>query len=242
MSNAMPLIERFRTVADATRNSLKNPEDTSQVFRIAQALSFNHPERLLRRFKATETGQQLLRDKPALLEILQDTERLQAMPEGSLGRAYLEFLNYENITAAGLVQASEDGVVDYYTHDDPDMVYVHERMRDSHDLWHTVTGYRGDLLGEASLLAFTFAQTKHPGIGFLAGLGMVFATDKSHRGMVVKGFGKGRRAEWLPSQPWEEMLEMPLQDVRKRLGVESVATYEEVREPPAVRFRKRWAN
>ena len=40
-------------------------------------------------------------------------------------------------------------------------------MRDQHDLWHTLTGYRGDLLGKTDMLAFTFAQVKHPGVGFL---------------------------------------------------------------------------
>jgi len=241
MSPNIPLIQRFRTVADATKLTIQNPEDTSQVFRIAQALAFNNPKRVLARVKNSEQGRALLRDKPELLDTLRDKAALEAMPEGSFGRAYLEFLAYESITADGLVEASEEGVdVDYQT-DDPDMIYIQHRMRDAHDLWHTVTGYRGDLLGEAALLAFSFAQTKHPGVGFLAGLGMVFAREPKQRRFVVQGFRKGRRADWLPTQRWEEMLELPLEDVRRQLGVVPVAAYEEVREPPAERLR-RWAS
>ena len=40
-----------------------------------------------------------------------------------------------------------------------------------HDLWHVVTGYGRDELGEACLLAFTYAQNKNRGVGFIAFVG-----------------------------------------------------------------------
>lgn len=86
------------------------------------------------------------------------------MPAGSLGREYLHFLERENITAQGLVQASdvEPGAS---WQDDAHLVYLRDRLRDTHDLWHVVTGYHGDLVGEGALLAFSFAQTWNPGSG-----------------------------------------------------------------------------
>ena len=35
---------------------------------------------------------------------------------------------------------------------------IHQRMRDTHDLWHAATGYKGDVVGELAVLAFTLAQ------------------------------------------------------------------------------------
>jgi len=236
-----PIIDRLRTVADATKIALRNPGDTSQAFRIAQALSFNTPERLLARVRRSETGEALLRDKPRLLDVLTDEQITGNWAEGSFGRAYLDFLESEGISAAGLVEASEQGAADYYDYDDPDLVYLQERIRDQHDLWHTLTGYRGDLLGEAGVLAFSFAQTKHPGVGFLAGLGMVFGRSPKHRRFVAQGFRKGRKAAWLPDQPWEQLLALPLDEVRQRLGIEPAGEYEQVREPPQLRLA-RWLN
>jgi len=214
------------TVIDATRAALANPEDTTQAFRIAEALSFNNPERLLRRFRADPTGARLLAERRDLLEILTDRERLEAMPADSLAAAYLAFLDSEGISAEGLVEAS--AVSSEAT--DGDVAFLRARMRDSHDLWHTVMGYQGDLLGESALLAFTFAQTGHPGVGFLAGLGFVLAPERAIRRVITDGFKRGRRAGWLVAADWAELLPMPIGEVRERLGVGAPPVYEPVRE------------
>lgn len=48
---------------------------------------------------------------------------------------------------------------------------VSGRMRDTHDLWHVLTGYSGDVLGETALLGFIFAQTGNPGVALIIALG-----------------------------------------------------------------------
>jgi len=45
----------------------------------------------------------------------------------------------------------------------------------------------------------------------------------------VDGFRRGRRAAWLPEQPWETMLALPLAEVRARLGTGAPPVYEPVR-------------
>ena len=224
---------RAHVVADATRKTIANPEDTSQVFRIAEALSFGAPGRIARKFSASPSGARLVRDRDDIQSLLSDRARLEAMPGGSLAHAYLQFLDSEGVTAAGLVEASERGSSGMFepghTADD-DTGWVQRRIRDTHDLWHAVTGYKGDLLGEISLLAFTFAQTRHPGIGFLAGLGLAFASHPGQRRLVTDGYRRGRRAEWLPAQDWAALLPLPLDEVRKRLRVGPPPAYEPVRE------------
>jgi ubiquinone biosynthesis protein COQ4 len=105
-------------------------------------------------------------------------------------------------------------------------------MRDMHDLWHVITGYQTDLLGEAALLAFSSAQLRHPGIGFIAAIALVLTDTPYYRRFIVKGFRQGRNAAWLPAQPWEELLSKPLSEVRERLGIVAVGPYAEVREMP----------
>jgi ubiquinone biosynthesis protein COQ4 len=79
------------------------------------------------------------------------------------------------------------------------------------------------------VLAFSFAQLKHPGVGFLAGLGWVLSPEEKYRRFIVDGFRRGRRAAWLPAQDWEALLPLPLDEVRRRLGVAPVGPYETVR-------------
>jgi ubiquinone biosynthesis protein COQ4 len=220
-------MSRLATVLDATRAALADPDDTKQAFRIAEALAFRTPERMKRRFRRTATGGRLLARRENILDVLTDRARLEAMPAGSLGHAYLRFLDGEGITAAGLVQASVDG--SGQPGDDDEVAYVRARMRDTHDLWHTVTGYRGDLLGEAALLAFTFAQTRHVGIGFLAGVGMVLGGVPGARRFIARGFARGLRARWMPAVDWVKLLPRPLEEVRVELGIDEVPVYQPVR-------------
>jgi ubiquinone biosynthesis protein COQ4 len=100
-----------------------------------------------------------------------------------------------------------------------------------HDLWHVVTGYQRDLIGEASLLAFTFAQTRNPGIGFIVATAYWKAgwVNPGARRLLREGYRRGRRAAWLPGLAWEALLEQPLARVREQLGVGEPPVYEQLR-------------
>ena len=211
----------------ALRSLSQNPDDTAQVFRILRALP--NGDRVFRRFRRTEGGARLLHERPSLLAALSDRERLMAMPAGSLGRSYAEFMAAEQISADGLVQASEDAPPAQSV--DEEHQYVGARLRDMHDLWHVVTGYGRDLLGEAALLAFTFAQTRTPGIGVIVGHALWKARGDfaPARGIIWKGFRRGLRAEWLPAQEWEKLLPEPLATVREHLGVGAPPVYTQLR-------------
>jgi ubiquinone biosynthesis protein COQ4 len=204
----------------------KNPDDTAQVFRIVAALSGRHAERLLARLRATPQGRHLLEARPNLLDALTDTDGLRALPEESLGRAYLDFLEREGITTEGLVRASLEGR-------DPevpaDVAYVRNRVRDMHDLWHVVTGYQGDLLGEAALLAFTFGQTRNPGLLFIVSVALLKGRTANARRFILEGFRRGIAARWLPEQDWESLLARPLADARRELGVGAPPVYQPYR-------------
>ncbi len=49
------------------------------------------------------------------------------------------------------------------------------------------------------------------------------------RALIVDGFRRGHRAAWLPEQPWESMLAMPVAEVRAKLGVGAPPAYTPVR-------------
>ena len=217
----------FRTAYGALSALFANPDDTKQAFRVVEALSGATGERLFAKFRATEVGKKALAEHRALLPFLKDTRALEALPASSLGRAYLEFLRSQQITADGLVAASEEG----YSLDpdlDADRRLFNDRLRDMHDLWHVVSGYRGDLIGEGAVLALSFAQTRNMGVGLIALLGIlkIGKTFPGSRKIIWNGFLRGRRAKWLPAVDWEAMLSRPLDDVRRELGFDAPPTYD----------------
>lgn len=216
---------------DAIRRLFANPDDTEQAFRVLRALDGGHLFRLYTRFSQNSIGRALLREKPSILAALRDRDALSAMPVGSLGRLYVQFSDEEGITPGGLVEASEDGERELLP---PDILYLADRMRDTHDLWHLVTGCRTDLLGELALLAFTTVQTGFLGTGALATAGYLrtyaFPKQLGERGRrnVREAIRYARSASWLPVARWEELLPLPLADVRDKLAVVPMAGYEPV--------------
>ena len=216
----------------ALRNLIDDPERTDQVFEIVRALSGNSLEHAYQRFAATADGRRLLSERPSLLATLSDRSALAALPEGSFGRAYAEFMDAGQLAADGLVEAEQMAEQSFAKEGpyDPDREYFGDRLRDMHDLWHVVAGYGRDLVGEASLLAFTFAQTWNPGVGFIVAVAYLRLGDApGARELLREAFRRGRRAAWLPGEDWEALLARPLEEVRARLGLGTPPRYTAVR-------------
>lgn len=212
----------------ALRRLIADPEDTPRVFEIIRAMAGPSLRRGLRRFKQTTTGRQALAERRSLLHTLRNREALAAMPAGTLGRTYYEFVYGESLSADGLAAASMDGEASAYDFDDPELSWYGERMRDQHDLWHTLTRYGRDPFGEACLLAFTYAQTRNRGIGLIA-LAAGWKLSREIGGGTFKAmwqaYRAGQRASWLPGQDWESLLARPMAELRRLLAVQPPTAY-----------------
>jgi ubiquinone biosynthesis protein COQ4 len=206
---------------------LRDPDDLPQVFTLIDSMSGTAPHRLLLGFRRSETGARILRERPDIGARLADRASLRALPLGSLGRAYVDFVESEGISAEGIRMASESSEATGYATRDLD--YLRTRMRDTHDLWHAVTGYKGDVLGELSLLAFTLGQHWNSAIAAIVVAGLIKGFGRGRTSVVVDGFRRGRAAAWLPPQDWESLLPLPLEQVRARLRVGAPPVYEPVR-------------
>jgi ubiquinone biosynthesis protein COQ4 len=202
----------------AARALVENPDDTSKVFTILEALGGRTAERVARRFAADPTGARLLREQPDIVPLLADRETLRRMPEGSLARAYLDFVESEGITADGLVAASKEGHQKDRKYP-PEQAWVRKRLRDTHDLWHATNGYKGDVLGEIAQLAFILPQTRNPALALIILAALLRYRSRASFSLITAGFRRGLRAQWLPAQDWESLLALPVDEVRRRLGV-----------------------
>ncbi|MGB8331183.1 MAG: Coq4 family protein [Polyangiales bacterium] len=226
MKNLRPL-----TAVRAIRDLFANPNDTKYVFEIIEALQGPALIRMRNRLRRSEQGRQLLSERPNLLPLLNDRDGLRALPEGSLGRAYLEFVEGEGISADGLVDAS---TLSRRGGEAAELRWIRDWLRDTHDLWHAVLGYEGDLVGEAALLAFSHHETRNMGVGMIATvawfkLGRTTEPGSGARRAIVEGRRRAKRAAWFVAVPWHQWLARPVEEVRRELGVEGVAQYEPVR-------------
>jgi len=208
---------------------MRNPTETHHVFTIIEGMTGDTHRRLAKRLRATPEGSRLLAERPDILPRLADRPALSALPDGSLGRAYLDFLDREQIDAEGLVAASDAGESAAHRTRSEEEVWVANRMRDIHDLWHVLTGLQGDVSGEASILAFTTAQTGHKGSLLMALVAVLKARNPDVARRVATAWLSGKRAAFLLGFRFEDHLASPLDEVRQALGIEPQAPYRRLR-------------
>jgi ubiquinone biosynthesis protein COQ4 len=224
----LPVGTRLHPIAAlrAMRNLKRNRQDTRQAVLLIDALRGKTSLRQFARFRQTETGRTVLAERRQLIDRLSDRGRLAALPPGTLGRSYHEFMAAENLSAQGLVEASQIGET---LPAGEDMTLFRERSRETHDLLHVVTGYGRDPLGEACLLAFSFAQTGLKGFAVIA-MFVAQRISRRHPGQPVRravfeGYRHGRRAGWLYAVDWENLLAEPVDAIRARYRIISPFYY-----------------
>ena len=231
----LPPTERRRPL-HALRSVLRlirNKEDTRQVFEIIQAMSGDTGKRVFRRFTASPYGRRVVTEPVKLEEVLGDRERLRAYPEGSLARAYLAFMEGENPTPEGLRAAAQEADIDYDAYPEfAEYMRLFMHLQVSHDLWHVLTGYGRDALGELCNLVYTHRQTRNPGFLLIVAIGFLAQKREQPGAPIGKAMMEARRnakaAEWVLEYDVEELLPLPLAEARARLKLAEPAAYNAV--------------
>jgi ubiquinone biosynthesis protein COQ4 len=211
----------WRRAFQSMRVLIRDSERTDQVFEILDALEGPTSEQGYRDFVDDPEGRKLLADRPDLLAALSDRASLATLPEGSFGRSYLAFMQEAGLSAQGLVDAELERENALQHTMDPDMRWLSDRGRDSHDLWHVLTGYGRDEAGEAALLAFTFAGYPAWGIGLIVFFSMLIGPKTPSfqwERYLAQAWKRGRAAK-LDFARYEEWLPLPLGAVRKLASI-----------------------
>ena len=220
----------WKTAIGAVRTLMAHPDDTTQVFRIMRALNVGQGPRNHARLLTTFEGGKLIYASEELAQKFSQPGYVAAFAPGTVGAAYRDFLKGTGYSADGLVEVSrleptEDDIRHPYA-------WFGRRVRDTHDIWHTLTGYKADeVLGEGCLVAFSYAQVGGLGwafIGFVASLKSLTQTrSPAFARAVWEGYQRGRRTKWLPIQDYDALLNEPLEAARARLNMGEPVRYRE---------------
>jgi ubiquinone biosynthesis protein COQ4 len=221
---AMDMRLRPFEAARAIRRLFRNPGDTKQVLILLRALRGRSGLRSFRRFAASATGAAILRERRSLLAALQDRAALAQLAPDTVGHAYQEFMDGQNLSAESLVQASRGWQQEILP---PDATLFRERMLAAHDLTHVLTGYGRDPLGEYCLLAFMYAHTRNLGMMTIVAMRWPRLSSAARRA-VAEARRNGRKAQWLLGQDFEALLPRSLIAVRHELGISDPVCYRAV--------------
>lgn len=193
-----------------------NPNDTQQVFYLALSVDRETLPLATERMRAHPSGRELLRHKPAIDKHHVDLASLRALPDTTLGGAYARMLQAKNLDP-DLFQRPP-GLPD-------DQAYVAQRARQTHDLWHVLTGLDTDIPGETALQAFTYEQLHQNVSGLIMTFGqLIFGFQYPHmKKLVERARLAGAGAPFLLAIAWEELWTEPLASLRERFRLTEAA-------------------
>jgi ubiquinone biosynthesis protein COQ4 len=190
-----------------------NPNRTDAVFQMADGLRHTELYQHFIEYAHADTEvDRILQERYLATE--PDLNALLHYPAGSLGECY----------ARSMVNAQLDPNFYPKLVIEDDYSYIAIRLRQTHDIWHIVTGFGTDLGGEMALQAFTLAQTHSPLAVAILSSSIVHMLKVSGPlnaivGNMQQGWNIGIQAKPFLAQKWEEAWEKPLVQWRLELNV-----------------------
>lgn len=213
---------RWKEAAKLSKVLLKDHTKTQYIFALSHAINGPALKRLHDKLLSTQEGGEIACDLPEFTDLY---DKLAGCSENTVGYA---LLNHQPFSLETLTKLSQRGKRnrDWINSKHP-YVWMARRYRDTHDLFHTLTGYETDTLGEVAMLAFSYAQQRLPSWGILLLIGLIKVKFHPLKiAAIIEGYRRGKKAKWILGENFETMIYEDLIECRGRLNIARARIYE----------------
>ncbi|KAK4046360.1 Ubiquinone biosynthesis protein [Microbotryomycetes sp. JL201] len=171
--------------------------------------------RLRSEMRNSPSGRRLLRHRPRITEQSIAHAQLATLPAGSFGREYVDWLRRNKVTP------DTRDPVRYI--DDPELAYIMQRYRESHDFYHVLLGFGVSLPAELVVKWFELANFGLP-VALLSGLVGPLRMDRDERARLIDTYASwalkaGGQAQCLIGVEWERNWSKDINLMRRELGI-----------------------
>jgi ubiquinone biosynthesis protein COQ4 len=198
----------------AFRKLISNPADPLQGPIFQMCAEHSLMRKLARGLGRHREGRRLLAERPRLNARTVSLATMSALPPASLGHEYAAYFG------ANGIEPFEPPALPV----EADHEYVATRLRETHDVFHVVTGYGTDEIGELELQWFNRGNLGRGPLPLIMIVAFLFLGHaKKYGGVwtvlrrVRAAYRRGRRSRALASVIWEDYWRMPARDVRALL-------------------------
>jgi ubiquinone biosynthesis protein COQ4 len=212
-------LEDWLLTLNAIQIVLRDSHRTEQIHVVEETTGRTRLGRVAQRLRASPEGRAFLARRPELCKQQVDFAALRRLPARTLGGAYIRHLDDNGLSAD--TQAAPTRHVA-----DPDVAFLVRRFRQTHDVWHPLTGLGTNPWHEVVIHAFSYGQLRLPVSALIVSLGGIKHGLLERRWdlgrTLADAYRKGRAAAPLLEVVWEDHWEEPLADVRRRYEIEPV--------------------
>jgi ubiquinone biosynthesis protein Coq4 len=208
--------QREELLLSAFLEMVRSPDgDFGVIDRLAQASSDLESLQLIINFLANEPqGKAAFANYPRLGEV--DLEWLALLPSHTLGYAYANHMLQNGLKPLQIKPSSND------------YEFLGAHITETHDIWHVVTGFNTNIIGEIQLEAFYVSQLQASRF-WLALIAknllksVVYDIERSAEYMdaIAQGWMMAKHAKPLFGIDWKSLWSTPLDEVRDVLNIKS---------------------
>lgn len=220
---APPLRREWRHGLRCLWRFIRDPRDLDNSFEAMFALAGPLVEKEFNHFAATDVGRKLLAQKPRsdLNALLADQPALSRLPSGSFAHAYLDYLGGQGMGSAEyfLQAAKLEEKAGRFGWSENQLWFV-QRMANSHDLFHIVSGYDRSAVGEVGVVAYTAGQIRllPLRLALLYFLTLKPSTPLAWARFIRDAYRHGKETPSLACVDYESLLPLSLAQARRRIG------------------------
>lgn len=210
--------QREKLVFEHFTELVKAPNgDLARVGQLSDALNDPHSLQMMVEFLLRHPqGQRAFEERPRLGTV--NLQQLHQLPPNTLGYLYANHMIKNGLAPLAAREIAED-----------DYSFLEAHLTETHDIWHIVTDFQTDILGEIQLQAFYVAQI-HPIPLFLALIAknllktalenLEFSEPLMEA--VTRGWTLGKQAKPLFGIHWNKLWEKPIDELRGELNLNGV--------------------
>ncbi len=214
----IPDLRRFNldvlVVLKGVLSLVQDPTQTESVYDIEDGMKHSAAMKVATEYMLTQPEVLALTQEKYLAPI-PDIPLLLQCPAGSLGLAYATYINTSGFDPAFYRPMKVND----------DTSYLLLRLRQTHDIWHVVTGFPTSVAGELGLKAFELAQTRRTMAGILIAGGFLKCLLQEPGELdillnsISRGYRLGSHAKPLLAQKWELDWDKSLDEWQSTLGI-----------------------
>lgn len=212
-----PTLESTTTFSRAMFRALRDSNETEQLLVGEEISSVGRMSALVPLLQASAEGRAILEERPRISTTDVDFDRLRSLPPGTLGRAFVEHLDRCGLDPDTMTVAVSRGPTEQAN-------YLLTRVRQTHDIWHTLLGLGAQGHEEVLVHAFQWPQLRMPYSALVVGFGTLkhFIGEgrlAALRHCIPEAYRAGRDAQPLLPVYWERHWEQPVAALRERYGI-----------------------
>jgi ubiquinone biosynthesis protein Coq4 len=206
--------QREENLITAFLEMVRSPDgDFAVLDRLAQATSdLESLQLIIKSLSAEPQGRLAFETYPRIGEV--DLEKLSFLPKDSFGYAYADHMLRNKLKPMQIKPSSN-----HYE-------FLGAHLGETHDIWHVVTGFNTDIIGEIQLESFYVYQLQVSRF-FLALVAknllkaIVYDVERSTEFMeaIAQGWIMAKQAKPLFGIDWKTLWEKPLYDIRDSLNI-----------------------